>query len=285
MRTEQEMMDLILNFARRDERVRVVTMEGSRLNRDAPVDSFQDYDISFVVTDMGPYLKNDAWLDYFGKRIIMQKPQSMSLFSPAPAPPSCLMLYEDGNRIDLTLRPLGELDRYLRSADSLTQILLDRDGRCPPRGEPSDRDYHVKKPSAEYVDNCCNEFWWLSTYVAKGLCRNEILYALHHLELMRTQLLTMISWEVGARTGYAVSVGKSCKYLRRYVSPARWEQIMRCCGLRGQDSLWEALRDCCALFQEVSGNVSALVGCPLPAYGAPVSAYLDRLQATVPGGG
>ena len=31
MRTEKEMMDIILNFAKNDERIRVVIMEGSRL--------------------------------------------------------------------------------------------------------------------------------------------------------------------------------------------------------------------------------------------------------------
>jgi aminoglycoside 6-adenylyltransferase len=47
MRSEQEMMDTILNFANNDERVRVVTMEGSRMNKNAPRDTFQDYDMSF----------------------------------------------------------------------------------------------------------------------------------------------------------------------------------------------------------------------------------------------
>jgi aminoglycoside 6-adenylyltransferase len=41
MRTEKEMMDIILNFAKNDERVRVVTMEGSKLNKNAPKDIFQ----------------------------------------------------------------------------------------------------------------------------------------------------------------------------------------------------------------------------------------------------
>jgi aminoglycoside 6-adenylyltransferase len=281
MRTEGEMMDLILGFAHRDERVRVVTMEGSRLNPNAPADPFQDYDISFIVTDLEPYIKNDDWLDYFGRRIIMQKPQSMTLFPPEPGSHHAfLMLYEDGSRIDLTLRPLADLEQYFASADSLTLVLLDKDSRCPRRGEPSDRDYHVKRPSAECIDDCCNEFWWLSTYVAKGLCRNEPLYALHYLELMRKQLLTMVSWSVGARTGYTVSVGKSCKYLQRYLSPDRWEQILQTYGARDLESAWKALRNCRALFQELSGEVAALAGCQTPAYGEHVQAYLQRLEKT-----
>ena len=53
MRTEQEMFDLILGFARRDERVRVAAMNGSRANPNAARDAFQDYDIVFGVTEMG----------------------------------------------------------------------------------------------------------------------------------------------------------------------------------------------------------------------------------------
>lgn len=277
-------MHLILDFAQHDERVRLVTMEGSRLNPHAPADQFRDYDVSFIVTDREPYKKNDDWLDYFGRRIIMQKPQSMTLFPPEPGNwDTYLMLFEDGNRIDLTLRLLAELEQYFSAADSLTRVLLDKDGLCPQRGEPTDRDYHVKQPSAEYINDCANEFWWLSTYVAKGLCRNEPLYALHHLELMRRQLLTMASWNVGARTAYTLSVGKFCKYLQRYLSPGRWKQILQTYDACDVESAWEALWNCCALFQELSGEVSALVGCQSPAYGEQVQAYLERLKKAYAG--
>ena len=77
MRTEQEMFDLILNFARQDERIRVVTMNGSRANPNIQPDKYQDFDIVYVVTEMESFLADDGWLDIFGKRIIMQKPDTM----------------------------------------------------------------------------------------------------------------------------------------------------------------------------------------------------------------
>jgi aminoglycoside 6-adenylyltransferase len=278
MRSEKEMMDLILGFAKNDERVRAVTMEGSRLNRNAPVDRFQDYDVSFLITDMGSFTQSDLWLDVFGRRIIMQKPQSMTMFPPEPGNwHTYLMLYEDGNRIDLTLRPLEELEDYFASADSLTQVLLDKDGRCPKLGGPSDRDYRVKKPGVEFFDDCCNEFWWLSTYVIKGLCRNELLYALRHLDLMRGQLLNMVSWKVGYETGYQVSVGKACKYLEPYAGPELWERIKASCRAFDGESARTALGDCCALFREVSNEAAAALGYPLPPYGEKVGAYLEAL--------
>ncbi|MFD3080965.1 aminoglycoside 6-adenylyltransferase [Streptococcus agalactiae] len=47
MRSEKEMMDLVLSLAEQDERIRIVTLEGSRANINIPKDEFQDYDIRF----------------------------------------------------------------------------------------------------------------------------------------------------------------------------------------------------------------------------------------------
>ena len=51
MRSEKEMIDLILDTARKDERIRAVYMNGSRTNPNAPKDLFQDYDIVYVVRE------------------------------------------------------------------------------------------------------------------------------------------------------------------------------------------------------------------------------------------
>ncbi|MBR3842430.1 MAG: aminoglycoside 6-adenylyltransferase, partial [Christensenellaceae bacterium] len=58
MRSESEMMSLIMGFAERDERVRAVYMNGSRTNPNAPKDIFQDYDIVYVVRNFEEF-KND----------------------------------------------------------------------------------------------------------------------------------------------------------------------------------------------------------------------------------
>src|SRR5699024_4370382 len=101
MRTQKEMLALILKVAKEDERIRLVGLNGSRTNENAPVDIFQDYDIAYLVTDMQAFIEQRSWLDVFGERIIMQVPEDMSLFSSELGNRySYLMLFEDGNRID-----------------------------------------------------------------------------------------------------------------------------------------------------------------------------------------
>jgi aminoglycoside 6-adenylyltransferase len=275
MRSEAEMMDLILSTARADQRIRVVELNGSRTNANAPRDRFQDYDIVYFVTDMDSFLKDHSWVDIFGKRIIMQMPEAMSLFPREfPGTFAYLMIFEDGNRIDLTLRPLSDLDRGLPE-DTLSVILLDKDNRLPPRPPPGDEQYWVKKPSPEFFDDCCNEFWWVSTYAAKGLARKELLYAAEALNsLVRPQLLRMLSWQVGIATHFSVSVGKFGKYLDKYIPAETWDRLLQ----TYRNDTAEALRGCQALFRESSRAVAEQLGFTYPDYAENVAAFNAQMM-------
>lgn len=278
MRTEKEMMHLILTFAKNDPRIRVVGMEGSRANVNVAKDEFQDYDISYLVTDMESFKKDDRWLDYFGKRNIMQKPEAMSLFTPTLGNWfSYLMLFEDGNRIDLKLVPIEELDLYL-SRDKLLKILLDKDNRIKKPVVPTDEDYHVKKPSPEFFDDCCNEFWWVSTYVTKGLLREEILYATEFLNLcVRPNLLRMMAWKVGIETDFSISVGKSYKYMEKYLSKDVWRRLLSTYKNSTYEEVWNALFECHSLFRETSKFVAKELGYRYPDYDENVTKYIRKL--------
>lgn len=44
VRSESEIMQLFMDFTRNDNRIRLVTLEGSRTNKNIPRDLFQGYD-------------------------------------------------------------------------------------------------------------------------------------------------------------------------------------------------------------------------------------------------
>ena len=73
--------------------------------------------------------------------------------------------------------------------------------------------------SERKFDDCCNEFWNVATYVSKGLLRGEILFAIDHMnEVLRHELLRMISWYVGTEKGFNFSLGKNYKFLDKHIS-------------------------------------------------------------------
>src|SRR5699024_222912 len=215
MRKENEVRNLLKNIVINDNNIRLSVLEGSRTNKNIPKDDFQDYDISFFVTDMESYKKDDSWLGTFGDLIFIQKPEDMDLYSSELGNWfSYIVYFDDVININVTLIPLMELDEYLSNSDGLGERLSDKHSRINEKSGPSDKKYWIKKPSERECDDCCNEFWNVSAYVAKGLLRKELLFALDHFnQVLRPELFRMISWHVGIIEEFNFSVGKSCKFI------------------------------------------------------------------------
>ena len=152
MRTSEELFILFDTIAASDHRIRVMTLEGSRVNAYITPDIWQDYDITFLVTDVESFIQSDEWLSVFGDIVFLQKPEAMKLFPPDFPDGwfSYLMLFSDGVKIDLTLVPLTNIYTYFRQ-DPLIKVLLDKDGICPNIQPPSDAKFWVQRPSEIFV--------------------------------------------------------------------------------------------------------------------------------------
>ncbi|MES5894625.1 aminoglycoside 6-adenylyltransferase [Bacillus cereus group sp. RP43] len=257
MRTEKEMLDLIINTAKEDERIRAVIMNGSRVNPNVKKDCFQDYDIIYVVKDIQSFTCNHSWIHRFGEIMIVQMPEEMSL---VPADEDgkfpYLMQFMDGNRIDLMLVPVDLINKFI-GQDSLSKLLLDKDnciGEFPPA---SDKDYLIKKPTEKEFLDCCNEFWWCSTNVGKGLWREELSYAKGMLEgPMRDMLVVMLEWYIGMKTEFTVNAGKFGKYFEQYLEKDTWEQFKRTFSNAEYENIWESFFVMGDLFREVANEIA-----------------------------
>lgn len=278
MRSEQEMMNLLISFAKNDNRIRLVTLEGSRANKNIPRDTFQDYDISYFVTDMDSFKKDDEWLNVFGKRLIMQKPEDMELFPPELGNWfSYLMLFKDRNRIDLKLIPIDEVEEYFINSDGLVEVLLDKDGPVKSEVVANDRKYWIKKPTAREFDDCCNEFWWVSTYVAKGLARKEILFAIDHLHNhVRPNLLRMMAWHIGLENGFGFSLGKNYKFIHQHLPKEDWEMLLSTYNMGSYTDMWQALFTCHDLFRKYSKSVAVTLSYTYPDYDEVITKYIQN---------
>jgi aminoglycoside 6-adenylyltransferase len=256
MRSEKEMLDLILNFAREHDKVRAVVMNGSRVNPNARKDPFQDYDVVYFVRSVGPFRRNTEVVRYFGEIMILQTPEDM-IEPPAEGDGhyTYLMQFMDGNRIDLSFYALEQVELIIK--DSLSLVLFDKDrviGELPP---PSEAGYLPHRPSAKAFDDCCNEFWWLNPYVAKGLWRGDLIYSKYMLDtLMREQLLKMLTWYFGMQTDFQKSPGKLGRYLKGEIDADLWALLERTYSNAQSDHIWEALVSMDDLFRQVAQSVA-----------------------------
>jgi aminoglycoside 6-adenylyltransferase len=283
MRNEHQMFDLILRTAQEDARIRAVILNGSRANPNVPRDPFQDYDIVYIVTEMAPFVHNLAWIERFGPMMVMQLPDEMEGTDTAQLVSyAYLMQFADGNRIDLTIYPLAHLAEMAR--DSLSVLLLDKDGIIVPFPLPSERDYLPQPPTARQFFECCNEFWWVSPYVAKALWRNEIIYAKQLLEeTLRPQLMKCLVWHVGSITEFAVSTGKAGKHFRRYLAPDEWELLLGTYADAETEHTWETLLAMTTLFRGIATKLAAAYTYEYP-HGddARVTAHLEHVRKLPP---
>lgn len=261
MRSEKEIMDLIIGIAMDDERIRGVYMNGSRTNANAPCDIFQDYDIVYVVNETASFIDNEDWIDIFGDRLYMQLPEKMDkLLGQEADLENCygyLMQLADGNRIDLHLMTLQHSIKDILH-DRLCIILLDKDSVLPEIPEATDEDHWVQKPSEEQFLSCCNEFWWVLNNIGKGLWRKEIPYVMDMLNFhCRPQLITMLSWYVGINTNFSCSIGKSGKYLDRYLTDNKGQRLLQTYPAGNPAAIWNSVFIMCELFAETAIKTAA----------------------------
>lgn len=253
MRNEQEILSLILNVARGDERIRAVFMNGSRTNPNVKKDIYQDYDIVFVVTETESFINDKDWILVFGEPAIVQEPDLVDIgfdikhdFGLSYA---WLMLFKDGNRIDLSIKVLDKvLEEY--GQDKLTVLLLDKDNCLPPILPPTDEDYRVKKPGQLQFSSCCNEFWWCLNNVAKGIARDELPYAMWMYNVVvRNMLVKMLEWYIGINTDFTVSAGKLGKYFKKYLPEELYEMYAKTYSDSDYMHFWTAVFLSCDLFR------------------------------------
>ena len=169
-----------------------------------------------------------------------------------------LIQFADGNRLDLHVEPLDKLDIL---EDKLCRILLDKDGILPDIPEATDVDFYVKRPSETEYLAVCNEFWWCLNNVAKGLWRNELPFAHDMLNgIVRPQLVKILSWKIGNETDFSVSVGKSAKYMYRWLEPTVWERFLQTYDGTTSEQVWNSVMIMCGLMDEIAPEVGEKLG-------------------------
>ena len=250
MRTDKEILGLILQIAKKLQ-VDAVAMSGSRTNPKAPKDEFQDYDVVYIVEDLDALVADLAWLERFGKRMIEQHVllDHRRLY---------LMLFEHGNRIDLTLCPKEHIKEWVDSEADFT-VLDDPQGLFAPYA-PILKRYWTAPASATDFDKSCNEFWWVSAYVVKGIYRNHLVYATDHLYgICQQELLKLLAWQVAADKG-TVDVGKNYKYLFQYLPAEREKEFSNLLDFSSIEKITQSLFTTMQLFHQETQSLAQKMG-------------------------
>lgn len=269
--TEDPTIQRITNWAFARPDVRVAILTSSLCNPSAPVDRLSDYDVIYVVEDIHPYHKNDAWMGDFGRVLVLWR-DPIRLDYGQERFARITQYEEDGLKIDFTFWPL-ELLRHVVADPKLPdeldvgyRILLDKDGLTAGLQPPTYR-AHIPTPpaQAEYLE-VIEEFLHEATYVAKHLWRDDLMPAKFQLEKdMKADILRrMLEWRTEIDHGWSVKPGVMGRELKRRTRPELWAELERTYVGAGIEENWEALFATTELMRKVAAEVGQALGYTYP---------------------
>lgn len=266
MRSHSEMMSLILSKAE-DERIVLVTQEGSRNTSEA--DCYSDYDITYFTDHLESF--DDTFIEDFKEIMILQKPEAMECLKNAK---TYLMMFQDGNRIDLKIAPLSDLNTYLREEN--VQVLVDKKQLCTQK-EYINHTYEVKMLSYEEAASCLNEFYWIALYVLKGILRNDLHYANYFFtHICMEECLKMMSFDIQLHHKEKIKMGKCYKRIYDYIDDEDALLMKKWFHTANQIEMSEALESCMKLFDVYSKDAYCMMKWNRNEEAEKVSGYIQK---------
>lgn len=259
MRTDAEIMNTIMKRAEEDDRIRAVTMEGSRANKNAVHDRYSDYDITYFVTDVREFTRDKSWIQCFGDILIVQYPmdwyshpydyESHDTFA-------YLIQFSDGNRIDLTVTDIRNISKEIDNVEPRL-VLLNKDNFAELTPLEKEEAFFIKAPTPMEFYNTGNEFRWLSVYISKGLCREEFYYAKYSYDVLTMGMfLKMLNWKIGLPNNFQVTTGGHYKYLKRFLSEAEMKRLQGIFPNGEYEDMWDKLFLMYDYFDELETEVA-----------------------------
>ncbi len=275
MKTTEQVLNQIISFGDQHESIRLVLLNGSRVNPSIQSDDYSDYDVIFGVNSYKQFIDDQSWMAFFGDLLILQHncctEDSIEF-------PIFLMQFSDGLRIDASFYPVATIQNKLH--DSLTKVVLDKDHRIKKLDEPSDFSYVTKQPTEHEYYETVNEFWWCIINVGKGIARKELCYAKYMYEsIVRECFLKIVSWHIGHEHSWKINVGKYGRFIKKNVSEELWEKIEKTYNDYEDQKFWESLYVSGQIVMEIESVVSKELGyTKRKENGRKVLEYLKRIE-------
>jgi aminoglycoside 6-adenylyltransferase len=268
--SENDTLSLLIRWGESQPLVRAMLLTSTRAIPGTSSDIFSDYDVVLALSDVRPFFESRAWLEAFGKVLVMYQDPLESEGGHLHS--GNVVQFESGLKIDFTLLQTEILKQMAASPqlpaeyDAGYRILLDKDGLTAGLKLPTYQAYIPHPPTqAQYLERI--ECGFLdATYVAKYLRRDDRVAALHILDnyLKRENLIPLLEWHFEIDHGWKVKPGLHGRRMQRYLRPDLWADLERTYSGLGLEESWQALFCTLALLQKVAMEVGQRLGFAIP---------------------
>ncbi len=215
--------------------IRAAILTSSRAGSVAPVDLLSDYDVILAVEDVHPYFDSRKWLEDFGSVLVLWRDPIRLEYGLERF--ACITQYESGLKIDFTLMTKGILRQIVERSllpDELDVgyiVLLDKDGLTAGLKPPTYLTHIPSPPTEAEYRYQIETFFHELTYVAKNLCRDELMPARAIFEEAKVDhLLTMLEWRIETGCGWTFKPGVYGRFMKSKVDAETWQQLESTCA-------------------------------------------------------
>ena len=211
MRNEREILEMIIDEARRDNSVRAVIRTEL-----LPVRKYlYTYNFYFIVSDIEKY-DGDVFQTCFGERILLFR-SDRNYPEMFPCTKAHLMVFRDGVTIVIHVmdaetfmaRYNGESTFENVWIGDTYQKVLDKDNLLPEIDRSEEKQtIFANVPTREEFNNVNSEFWWVMKTFAEYTLREELLSSMFYLNnSVRDLLNRMLRWYIFLKAGHPVNMG------------------------------------------------------------------------------
>ena len=230
----------------------------------------------------------DAWISEYGKPMVRWGDQS-EMYGLATYFRG--VVYQNYVKIDYSLWPVELLARIEASGllpDQLDvgyRVLLDKDRLTAGWKQPSYQAHIPARPTEADYQALVEEFWWSTTYVAKSLWRDDLVFARWVLDqdLKLETMRRMLEWRIEIDHNWSVKPGVYGRGLKQLLPPDLWSEFASTYASLDVEETWEALDRVIALFRSVALHVGNVLGYTYPQQvDDQVSSYLEAIREMPP---
>lgn len=222
MRDLEQELEKLIEFAKDNENIRALVLQGSFVNDNATIDDFSDLDPLFYVKDLSEFISNDEWKNFFGNPISYFHDEGSVIDNQKWY--TRLTLYDDGFKIDFGFVSI-KLAKYANEME-LYKVYLDKDNVIPKPEVTDERKFYVKKPTeVEFLERM-NTFFFDSSYVVKALARDEMFFEKYMEQVLKKKIHKLLEWYIGAKHDFLVNTGTVGRYFKKYLSIEEWEMLL-----------------------------------------------------------
>ncbi|EFE54695.1 hypothetical protein PROVRETT_06511 [Providencia rettgeri DSM 1131] len=189
------LINKIISVSLLDPRIEAVVLTGSR-GREQHIDGYSDIDIELIGHGVTELFQQTHWINNFGTPLAAL--HLLNEENDAPDWPTCLVIYEEGRKVDFTFAEPERLEKMKCEGLDATfsrgfTVLLDKTGIANELPEIANSTSLQPKPvSASEFAEIITDFWHEAHQVAIALTRNELWVAWSRSADMKQYFLTLV---------------------------------------------------------------------------------------------